>query len=82
MAKPANSKTRRAEAAAIAADGATTPGPNGSAPVTDTDIARRAYDLYVARGCEPGRDVEDWLQAERDLRGAAKRLMPDLQSAS
>jgi DUF2934 family protein len=38
--------------------------------VTDADVARRAYDLYLARGCESGHDVEDWLQAERDLRGA------------
>ena len=39
-------------------------------PVTvrDGDIARRAYDLYVARGCEHGHDVEDWLRAERELR--------------
>ncbi len=69
MAKPANSKTKRAEAAA-AANGASTSGPNGSAPVTDADVARRAYALYLARGGEPGHDVEDWLQAERDLRGA------------
>ena len=81
MAKPANSKTKRAEAAGPA-DGPLTPGPNGSAPVTDADIARRAYDLYMARGCEPGHDVEDWLQAERDLRDAAERPMQDLQSAS
>jgi hypothetical protein len=31
------------------------------------DIARRAYELYVARGCDAGHDVEDWLQAEREL---------------
>jgi hypothetical protein len=37
--------------------------------VTDSDIARRAYDLYVARGCENGHDVDDWLRAERELRG-------------
>ena len=81
MAKPANSKTKRAEAAAIA-DGATTPGPHGSAPVTDADIARRAYDLYLARGGEPGHDVEDWLQAERDLRGAVEGRMQDRHRAS
>jgi DUF2934 family protein len=69
MAKAANSKTKSAEAA-VAADGSTAPEPNGSAPVTDADVARRAYDLYLARGCEPGHDVEDWLQAERGLRGA------------
>ena len=81
MAKPANSKTKRAEAVATA-NGATTAGPNGSAPVTDADVARRAYDLYLARGGEPGHDVEDWLQAERDLRDAAERLMQDRQGAS
>jgi hypothetical protein len=44
--------------------------------VTDADIARRAYDIYLARGCEPGHDVEDWLQAERALRPAARSSKP------
>jgi hypothetical protein len=35
----------------------------------DDDIARRAFELYCARGCENGHDIEDWLQAERELRG-------------
>jgi hypothetical protein len=37
-------------------------------PVTlsDGDVARRAYELYLARGCEHGHDVDDWLQAERE----------------
>ena len=39
-----------------------------SASVTPSDIERLAYDLYVARGCEHGHDIEDWLQAERALR--------------
>lgn len=30
-------------------------------------IAQRAYELYLERGAEPGRDVDDWLQAEREL---------------
>jgi hypothetical protein len=81
MAKPPNSKTKPAEAAA-ADGGLTAPGPNGSAPVTDADVARRAYDLYLARGCESGHDVEDWLQAERDLRGAVDLLTPDVPDAS
>ena len=79
MAKPTNSKTKPA---ATAVGGSAAPGPNGSAPVTDADVARRAYDLYLARGGEPGHDVEDWLQAERDLRGAAERLMQNRQRAS
>jgi hypothetical protein len=41
------------------------------ATVTRDDIARRAHDLYLARGCKHGRDVEDWLQAERDLRATS-----------
>lgn len=31
-------------------------------------IAARAHDLYVARGADDGHDVEDWLQAEREIR--------------
>ena len=30
-------------------------------------IARRAYELYEQRGRVPGRDVDDWLQAEHDV---------------
>jgi len=30
-------------------------------------IAKRAYELYVERGCRPGCDVEDWADAEREL---------------
>jgi hypothetical protein len=38
---------------------------------THEDIARRAYQLFEARGREHGHDVEDWLQAERELRNQA-----------
>ena len=37
--------------------------------VTHGEVARRAYDLFLARGCEHGHDLDDWLQAERELRG-------------
>ena len=30
-------------------------------------IARRAYELFEARGSEPGHDREDWLRAEAEL---------------
>lgn len=40
---------------------------------TDADVARRAYDLYLARGREDGHDVEDWLEAERELRRSGDR---------
>jgi hypothetical protein len=31
------------------------------------EVARRAYGIYVARGCQPGRETDDWLQAEYEL---------------
>ncbi len=30
-------------------------------------IAKRAYEIYLARGATHGRDIEDWLQAESEL---------------
>jgi hypothetical protein len=30
-------------------------------------IQRRAYELYVQRGKQPGHEVEDWLQAEAQV---------------
>ena len=36
--------------------------------VSLTDIANRAYELYQRRGGDHGHDVDDWLQAERELR--------------
>jgi hypothetical protein len=31
------------------------------------NIAHRAYELYTQRGCEPGKDIEDWVRAEKEL---------------
>jgi hypothetical protein len=42
---------------------------NRPANVTEYNIARRAYELYLARDCEDGHDIDDWLQAERELQG-------------
>ena len=33
------------------------------------EIARRAYELYLQRGGEHGKDVEDWARAEKELSG-------------
>ena len=30
-------------------------------------LAKRAYELYVQRGQEHGHDIEDWLEAERQI---------------
>jgi hypothetical protein len=40
---------------------------------TRDDIARRAYELYLARGKSVGHDLEDWTQAERELLGKEHR---------
>jgi outer membrane protein TolC len=31
------------------------------------EIRRRAYEIYLERGEQQGRELEDWLQAEREL---------------
>ena len=31
------------------------------------DIAARAYERFIERGCVDGHDREDWLAAEQDL---------------
>jgi len=35
-------------------------------------IRRRAYELYIRRGKEPGRELDDWLQAEVEIRRPQK----------
>lgn len=30
-------------------------------------LALRAYEIYEQRGCEPGCELEDWLQAENEI---------------
>ncbi len=33
----------------------------------ENQIRERAYQIYDARGCEPGKDQQDWLQAEHEI---------------
>ncbi|MFN2547062.1 MAG: DUF2934 domain-containing protein [Myxococcales bacterium] len=40
-----------------------------TAPLDRDVIARRAYERYEKRGKTPGRDQEDWFDAERELKG-------------
>jgi len=40
---------------------------------THDEIAFRAHELYVQSGYQGGREVEFWLQAERELREALER---------
>jgi hypothetical protein len=34
---------------------------------SEDEISHVAYALYLQRGCEPGKDVEDWVRAEKEL---------------
>jgi len=40
---------------------------------TCEEIAKRAFEIYMGRGQTPGREKEDWAQAERELRAEAAR---------
>jgi hypothetical protein len=33
----------------------------------EQEIRNRAYEIYLQRGAQPGYEVDDWLQAEREL---------------
>jgi hypothetical protein len=46
--------------------------------LSDTDLLRRrialrAYELYEGRGCLDGFDLQDWLQAEREILGEVEQ---------
>jgi len=43
--------------------------------ISRDDIAQRAYELYVQRGENTGKDVEDWIRAEKEL-GAEADVTP------
>jgi hypothetical protein len=34
---------------------------------SEEEIAHRAYELYLQRSGEQGKDVEDWIRAEKEL---------------
>lgn len=42
-------------------------GRNETTTASRDDVARRAYELFQARGGEPGHELENWLEAEREL---------------
>jgi hypothetical protein len=49
------------------------PSPSQASPdVTQERIAERARQIWMDRGQPEGKDMEHWLEAERQLRGANK----------
>ncbi len=43
---------------------------HSSGQATSERVAVRAFELFQARGATDGQDVNDWLQAEREISGA------------
>jgi hypothetical protein len=43
-------------------------GENGEPSPTCTEIGRRAYEIFLERGSVHGHDLDDWLQAEHELK--------------
>ena len=41
-------------------------------------IAKRAYEIYLARGCEDGHAAEDWNRAEQELLTALQSRTVDV----
>jgi hypothetical protein len=36
--------------------------------IPENDLRHRAYEIYLKRGPNPGNEIGDWLQAERELK--------------
>ena len=49
-------------------------------PLTD-DIALRAYHLYLGRGATHGHDLDDWLEAERQVLEGIRKNKASLRLA-
>jgi hypothetical protein len=44
------------------------PAPAVTPTATHDDIARRAHEIYIKKGCPQGQCEHNWLQAEQELR--------------
>jgi hypothetical protein len=47
---------------------------NGQPRPTHDEIAQRARKIYEQSGCEPARDLENWLEAEAQLSAARQSV--------
>jgi hypothetical protein len=45
---------------------------DSSSKPTQEQIARRAYEIFIERGQPEGRDLEHWLEAEKQLRASSQ----------
>ena len=64
--------SKRKKAAGLEAGSGRSTEPKDGSVVAESatidQIARRAYEIYLQRGPGPGRDLDDWLQAEQELK--------------
>ena len=44
-----------------------------NAPTLDGRIRQRAHEIHQARGSAPGQDLDDWLQAEREIKSEMQK---------
>ena len=58
---------RRAAATRTSRKMASAP-PRTTAQPSHEEIARLAYEIYLRRGGQSGNELEDWMEAERQLR--------------
>ncbi len=49
----------------------------GSLELTEEYIRLRAYQIYEQRGRQDGHDMDDWLQAEKDIFGEKDDTSPN-----
>jgi hypothetical protein len=45
-------------------------------------VRHRAYELYLQRGNQPGSEIDDWLQAEAEIRRAEEEAIDEASEES
>lgn len=69
MADAARRPARRKPLGDVEVRSEATPAADGQQTPDEEAIRARAYELYLERGDRPGGEVEDWLEAEQEVRG-------------
>lgn len=64
MSPARNRHKAKAQAASERSEMAGAPQPNSD---RENTIRRRAYEIYMERGENPGSELDDWLRAEREV---------------
>ncbi len=52
--------------------------PFEAAELNPEEVRRRAFEIYCGRGCTDGSDLDDWLEAKRQLE--AERRLPGVRT--